>query len=472
MESTINYNSLLVISITAFITPFLVSSLKKIKIPYQVGEIIIGVVIGKTVLNLITPDITIIFLSNLGLAYLMFLSGLEVNFDDFTSKKSDKSFLVISIKMLIFSAIISYLLSLTVLRLIGINGGTNLFTLIFMASSPGLVLPILKQKNILKSEFGKVALTFSILCEFIAIIGITVIFSISEHGMSFKSFEFALIFIFAIVLYFIAKLFMKKHDFSAPSFKNLHLMVRAAFALILILVAIAQKLNTEIVLGSFLAGLIFSLLIGKAKEEISHQLDIIGYGFLIPIFFIMVGANVDLRVVVTNPLVLVTVIVLTLIFFIVKLIPCVLLKKKFGFKESLACSMILTPQLSLVIVAAQMALEFDYITNIDYSAFIMTTIVSCIIFPVIFDKLTYKNNEKVVESKEMIIREVVFSSISLEEKSLKDCKFPSGCRVFSITRNEQEFMPNANTKLVNGDLIILAGEKDKVYETMEVLGEH
>ena len=265
---------------------------------------------------------------------------------------------------------------------------------------------------------------------------------------------------------------MKKHDFSSPSFKNLHLMVRAAFALILILVAIAQKLNTEIVLGSFLAGLIFSLLIGKAKEEISHQLEIIGYGFLIPIFFIMVGANVNLRVVFTNPSVLITVVVLTLIFFIVKLIPCILLKKKFGFKDALACSMILTPQLSLVIVAAQMALEFDYITNIEYSAFIMTTIVSCIIFPIIFDKLTHKNDGNIIESKEMIIREVVFSSISLEEKALKDCKFPSGCRVFSITRNEQEFMPNANTKLINGDLIILAGEKNKVYETMDVLGEH
>ena len=106
LEHTLNYNSLLIISITAFITPFLVSKLKNFKIPYQVGEIVVGVIVGKTVLNLVRPDLTIYFLSNLGLAYLMFLSGLEVNFDDFTSNKSDKSFIFISIKMMILSAIV------------------------------------------------------------------------------------------------------------------------------------------------------------------------------------------------------------------------------------------------------------------------------------------------------------------------------------------------------------------------------
>ena len=468
----LNYNSLLIISITAFFTPFLVLKLKKIKIPYQVGEIVVGVIIGKTVLNIVRPDSTVYFLSNLGLAYLMFLSGLEVDFDDFTSKKSDKSFVYTSLKMIILSAIVSILLSVSALKFIGITQGVLLFTLIFMASSPGLVLPILKEKNKLKSNFGKTLLIFSIMCEFVSLIGITVILSISQNGLSIKSFQFILIFIVAILLYFLARLFIKRNDFKVPSFKNIHMMVRAAFALILVLVAIAAQLNTEIVLGSFLAGLIFSLLIGKAKEEVSHQLDIIGYDFLIPIFFIMVGANVNLRIVFYEPIILLKVLVLLIIFFLVKLIPSIFLKQKFGIRSALSGAMILTPQLSLVIVASQLALELGYLTNADYSAFILATILSCIIFPIVFDKLTvFDQSEVNTINKDIIIREVIFGNEELNNKQLKDCNFPPSCRVFSITRNDDEFMPNASTRLLKGDLIVLVGESHEVYKRIDLLGD-
>ena len=82
MKETLNYDSLLILSTVAFFTPFLVSKLKRIKIPYQVGEIFIGIILGKSFFNIIKPDVWILFLSNLGLAYLMFLSGLAINLDD------------------------------------------------------------------------------------------------------------------------------------------------------------------------------------------------------------------------------------------------------------------------------------------------------------------------------------------------------------------------------------------------------
>ncbi len=81
-EHLINYDSLMILAIVAFFTPFLVAKLKKLKVPYQVGEIFIGIILGKSFLNIIHSDVWIIFLSDLGLAYLMFLSGLEINFDD------------------------------------------------------------------------------------------------------------------------------------------------------------------------------------------------------------------------------------------------------------------------------------------------------------------------------------------------------------------------------------------------------
>ncbi|MGL4741293.1 MAG: cation:proton antiporter [Sarcina sp.] len=470
MQHTLNYNSLLTISIIAFITPFLVSNLKKIKIPYQVGEILIGILFGKTFFNIINADTTITLLANLGLAYLMFLSGLEIDMKNLLSRKADKSHIYLSIVMQIISIILAFILSSITFKFIGITKGIILFTMIFTASSPGLIVPLFKSKNLLKTKFGQIILSFSIICEFTSIIGLTIIFSISQNGLSLKSFEFILVFISAIVLYYIAKLLMKKHKFKVSS-KNLHLVIRAAFALILVLVVIAEQLDTEIVLGSFLAGIIFSLLLGKAKEEVSHQLDIIGYGFLIPIFFIMVGANVNLRIVVSEPTILIKVVVLILIFLIVKFIPSLFLIRKFGVRKGLSGALILSAQLSLVIVAAQMALQFNYIGIQDYSAFILATIISCVIFPILFEKLCSTSESIRSSNKELIIREVVLTNSEFINKPLKFCDFQSSCRIFSITRNDEEFLPTANTTLSLGDQLVLVGERDSVSNILEILSQ-
>lgn len=470
LNEVLNYDSLFILTVVAFITPFLVSKLKKIKVPYQVGEIFVGIIVGKSCLNIVSPDVTILFLSNLGLSYLMFLSGLEIDFNDLKSSDKKTSPLWISIKMIVVSFVVAILLSFS-LKAIGINKGFLFFALIFMASAPGLVVPILKSKNMIKSSFGQIILIFSIVCELTTLIGITVISAIATNGISFKSFEFTLIFIAAVILYLLAKRFLKINDFSAAAFKNLNLTVRAAFALILILVVVAEKLHSEIVLGAFLVGAIFSLLVGKAKEEISHQLDGIGYGFLIPIFFIMIGVNVDIKSVLQSPKALIEIPIFLVIFFIVKIIPSLLLKKEFGLRNSLSGSMLLTAQLSLVVVAAQIALELGYIEQAGYSAFILTTVLSCIIFPILFEKIIDSSQvEQTVEHEDkIIVREVVLLNESYSGKALKDCNFSSGCRLFTIVRNDVEIMPTANSILELNDLVILAGVREEVYDTMNLL---
>ena len=463
MKETLNYDSLLILSTVAFFTPFLVSKLKRIKIPYQVGEIFIGIILGKSFFNIIKPDVWILFLSNLGLAYLMFLSGLAINFDDLKRGEGESlknSKILLSIKMIVISLITSICLSFS-LKLVGIESGTLFFALLFTAAAPGLLVPILKSKNIISSNFGQSLLIFGIITQLLSLIGVTFISSISLHGLSFKSFTFLIIFAAAILIYFISKFIFKTNDFSAMAFKNLHISVRGAF--VLVLVAIAQKVDSEIILGSFLAGMVFSLLVGKAKDEISHQLDVIGYGFLIPIFFIMVGVNIDLKSIIDNPSAILKIPVFIIIFFLVKFIPCLLLKKKYGIRNVLASSMILTAQLSLVIVGAQMALNLHYINISD---------ITCIIFPILFEKFIVEDSNTVKQVKEedkIIIREFILGSEWYFGKPLKDCRLPEGCRIFSITRDEEEIMPSANTVLQANDLIILAGIKSAVEETINML---
>ena len=147
MEEVLNYDSLLILAVVAFFTPFLVAKLKKIKVPYQVGEIFIGIILGKSFFNIIKPDVWILFLSNLGLAYLMFLSGLEINFEDLKLSKGETFFnskVFTSLKVFLFSLLISNVLSFTLLKMAGITKGSLFFALLFTSAAPGLLVPILK----------------------------------------------------------------------------------------------------------------------------------------------------------------------------------------------------------------------------------------------------------------------------------------------------------------------------------------
>lgn len=474
MEQTLNYDSLLILAIVAFFTPFLVAKLKKIKIPYQVGEIFIGILLGKSFLNIIKPDVWILFLSNLGLAYLMFLSGLAINFEDLKLVEGESlkdSKLFISLKMFIISIITSLFLSL-ILKFIGIPNGTLFFALLFTAAAPGLLVPILKSKHIISSDFGQTLLIFGIITQLVSLIGVSFVSSIAMYGLSLKSFTFLILFACAILLYIISKYVFKTNDFSTMAFKNLHLSVRGAFVIVLILVAIAQKVGSEIILGSFLAGMVFSLIVGKAKDEITHQLDVVGYGFLIPIFFIMVGVKIDLNTIIQNPSSIIKIPIFLLIFFLVKFIPCLTLKKKYGMRNTLASANILTAQLSLVIVGAQMALNLNYINESDYSAFVVTTVISCIVFPILFEKFIIPSDhtkEIVEEEEKIIIREFTIGSEWFMGKSLKECNLPKGCRIFSIIRDDDEIMPSADTILMPHDIIILAGVKHDVEYTINML---
>ncbi|MGE4485510.1 MAG: cation:proton antiporter [Oscillospiraceae bacterium] len=109
MPETINYQSILIISVLAFITPMVINSIKKVKIPYVVGEILVGLIVGKSFLNVVHDDSWVIFLSDLGLAYLMYLSGFEIDFSEFKSKDNKKKNLKI-----LFICFIMFLISLII----------------------------------------------------------------------------------------------------------------------------------------------------------------------------------------------------------------------------------------------------------------------------------------------------------------------------------------------------------------------
>lgn len=464
MSESINYQSILIISVLAFVTPIIINSIKKVKIPYVVGEIIVGFIVGKSFFNIVHDDSWVLFLSNLGLAYLMFLSGLEIDFGQLNSKSENRNnikSLSVCVIMFAVSLAVSFITAKILFNL-GVVHNIVFSAFLLSAAAPGLLVPLFKEKNLSGTVFGQTLLIFSLICEFICLTALTIISSAMNNGVSYKTFLFMVVIAAAVLLYVIAKKLTGSNRFSATNYQGLHMEVRASFAVLLTLVAISQAVGAEIAFGSFVAGIIFSVISGKAREDLKEKADIIGYGFLVPVFFIEAGVNINIRSVFSKPELLLIIPVILLIFYLVKFPSSLLLSRLFGIKKALSASFLLSAQLSLMIVGLQIALSLHIITSNIYSLSVFATVISCLLFPVLFDKTFSDENLVRIRSSQVdriCIREAVVTNASVFGKPLKDIKFPDGCRIFTIMRNGEELLPNGATVLQKGDILLMAGIK-------------
>ncbi|NUK29471.1 monovalent cation:proton antiporter family protein [Parageobacillus sp. VR-IP] len=396
MAEQSSITSLLIVVVVAFLTPILLNRLRLQVIPVVVAEIIAGIMIGKTGFNLVKPDMWIETLSTLGFLFLMFLSGLEIDFSAFANKpkankkqKEPNQFVVASI---IFLAIfvLSYGLSYLFV-LAGYIDNAFLMTLIISTISLGVVVPTLKDTNLMKTTIGQTILLVAVIADLATMILLAVFVSIYEPGH--KSVWLLLgLFAAGVVFYFVGKYFKKRSFVETMAKGTVQIGTRAVFTLIIVLVALSETFGAENILGAFLAGVLVSLL--SPNKELMHQLDSFGYGFFIPIFFVMVGVDLDLRALVTEPKILMMIPLLVAALAISKIIPVSLLKIWYDTKTTLAAAFLLVSTLSLVIAAATIAERIGVIDENMKGALILVAVISSIISPILFKKLFVKPKEE------------------------------------------------------------------------------
>ena len=475
METTINFQSILIISVLAFFTPIVINAFKKMKIPFVVGEILVGLLFGKSALNLIHADIWIVFLSNLGMAYLFFLSGLEIDFGQFQFEKGQKNKTVrnlsICLLMLAISLIVSFGVSALLVQLHILN---NVMFGMFLlsATAPGIIVPFLKERDLIGTEYGQLLLIFTLLCEFVCLISITIVSSIIDTGLSFHSFLFMLVILVSYIIYWLMKRYIRRFSFQMENYKSLHIEVRAAFALIIIMVSFSHSVGAEIVMGSFLAGIIFSLISGHNRESLKDKLDIIGYGFLIPIFFIQLGSNIDVKSILDNPKLLVFIPLILVSFYLVKMVSTLPLSALFGKNKAISAGIVLSSQLSIMIVGIQIAYNLGIVSDANYTLFIVTTILSCFLFPMLFERIfQYEDIVRLHSSAlhKVCMREETLMNEDLIGKPLMDIAFPESCRIIMIVRGQDEILPNGTTILHKGDILLMAGIKEKEGQMIDLI---
>jgi len=398
-----SYYSLLIIVLLAVFVPLLLNKVKFLPIPLVVGEIIAGMIVGKSGFDLINTNSWLDFLSTFGFVFLMFLSGLEIDFDLLINNGSSKKKKwynnppVLAVLIFLLTLLLAGIVS-TIFYWQGWISNIPLMTLIMSTTSLGIVVPILKEKGLLGIEYGQTLLFSALVADFATMVLITIYVTLYLSGLSYQVLFILLLFLVFFIFYRMGVRIAHHRIIEELAHATFQIEVRGAFALILIFIALAQQLGVEVILGAFLAGVIVALVRENDLSQLNMKLDAIGYGFFIPIFFITVGANFDIHSVLNNPDALFLLGALLLASFIVKIFPALILKIGHTWQETIGAGFLLSSRLSLIIAASAISLELGAITEAVNSAVILVAIITCTFSPLLFEpfvplKEATKNNK-------------------------------------------------------------------------------
>ncbi|WP_426703865.1 monovalent cation:proton antiporter family protein [Staphylococcus shinii] len=386
--------SLVVVVLTAFFTPIIVNRLRINFLPIVVAEILMGIIIGHSFLNLVERDSILNILSTLGFIFLMFLSGLEIDFKAFKRdksstkqeekvKKQEPGHLQLAIVVFMFIMIISIVFAY-MFKWFGLIDDVLLMVIIISTISLGVVVPTLKEMNIMRTTIGQFILLVAVLADLVTMILLTAYGTLHASGNTSLWLIGSLV-VFTIVFYFLGGFFKKAQFLQKLMDGTTQIGIRAVFALILLLVALAEGVGAENILGAFLAGVVVSLL--NPDEDMVEKLDSFGYGFFIPIFFIMVGVDLNIPELVKEPALLLIIPFLILAFLISKLIPVFYIRRWFDMKTTISSAFLLTSTLSLVIASAKIAEQLGTISPEISGILILSAVITCVFVPIIFKKM-------------------------------------------------------------------------------------
>ncbi len=367
--------SLLLVTVAAALLPGIS---RWLRLPAIVLEILFGVLLGKSLLNLQFGGEWLSFLAQLGFLVLMFLAGMEIDFHMLRRQSKGE----LGFQFLLFGCTVS----LACLASFVMGHGVYL-ALVLSTTSLGLVVPSLKETQMVKTPMGQSILIAATLADFLTLLGITFYLLYHEYGMSWRFLGPLPLFVGFGFLLKIGRLWAWWHPDKAARLlsqqDSFEIGVRLSLALLFLFVALSEMVHLEPVLGAFMGGALLSVVF-KEKGNLEVKLSSIGYGFLIPIFFIDVGMNFDLTNVLSPNQIAFT---LQLLGFalLVKMLPSLLfLWKQASLPQVLGTGVLLSARLSLIVVAATIGMEAGFITEAFKDAIILLAVLTCLLCPSAF----------------------------------------------------------------------------------------
>lgn len=370
--------ALFFIVLAAAIAPLLERVPAFARTPLIVLELVLGILIGPGAFNLVSSQGYIGFLGELGLIYLFFQAGLEFNPEKIGVEPLRLGALAWLASLCIAIVFVALLYSVGLLR------APLLVCIVLPTTAFGVLIPVLRQSGELESEFGRYVLGSAAFGELGPMILAPVALA-QAHEHLHQTLLVMLFLLAAIGAAWLAKgarsnglpLVVARSMGDAAA-----LPLRIAIVALLGFVSLASELGMEVVLGAYTAGVVLSALVRNTPAQpLERQLAAMGSGFLIPLFFITSGMELDLFHFLSSPASLFRLFLFLLGFLLVRATPMLLYRNVLPEKDLSPLGLLSATTLPLVVAISFLGTRTGHMSPENASALVGAAVLSVAFFP-------------------------------------------------------------------------------------------
>lgn len=378
----IGFGGLAIVAAAALAAPLALGLFSRIRLPAIVLEIVLGIVIGPQVLGWVSIDTPIQVMSLVGLAFLLLLAGLEVEYERFRGRL---------LRLTALGYAISFGLALLIglgLYASGLVKSPLLVAIALSATSVWIVIPALKDAGQVGTSFGQLVVAGASIADIATTVLLSLLFSGEASGIGVKLVVLGLFVLFVIAVGVgiigaersrrISAALLRLQDTTAE------IRIRGSFLLLTLFVVLAKRLGLEAILGAFLAGAIVKLV--DRDQTMTHpqfrqKLDAVGYGVFVPVFFVATGVGFDLNALFANATNLARVPIFLAALLVARGLPALVYNSLTTHRQTLAAALLQATSLSFLVVAGQIGVQLDLLRPAVYAALVAAGLLSALLFP-------------------------------------------------------------------------------------------
>jgi Kef-type K+ transport system membrane component KefB len=378
----VNLGGLLVVAVVAFVAPLVVNTVPRLHLPSPVAEILAGVAIGPSGLGWVHIDTPITVVAMLGLSMLLFLAGLEIDVELLRGRVLRYAALGMAVSLLLALGV-GYLLDA-----LGVVHAPVLIAITLAATALGLIIPLLKDAGELRSPAGVSTVAGATVAEFTCITLLSLLFSRETSGTAAR---IVLLLAFAVAVLLVGATLVRFGETMRISavltrLQDTTAQIRVRFAVVLFIgfAALAARFGLETILGAFVAGAMLKVV--DRDAAMVHpltvvKLEAIGFGFLVPVFWVTTGLRFDIHALFASGSTLARVPIFVAALLFVRAVPALIYRGVLARRQILAVGLFQATSLSFIVAATQIGLELGLVSSATAAALVGAGLLSAVLFP-------------------------------------------------------------------------------------------
>ncbi len=378
---SIQYSGLLVVAIVAFVAPLLARLIPRGLVAPVVLEVVGGIVVGPQGLGLVHPTGGVYLLYELGFGFLLFLAGQEIEIERFRGP---------TFQLTAYSFVVSLAVAIPIafgFRQIAPGADVRLVALALTASTLGVLVPVLRDAGEIDTDFGQLVVMAGSVGEFGALLLLTILFSAGSKPVWVQvSYVLGLgvvAVLAAVGLRWLWRTGWLRKALLATDQSTSQLRIRGAFVILLIFGAATHEFGVDTLLGAFIAGIVLRVADSDdrpTQERYRGKLLAIGFGFLVPVFFIVTGVRFDVRSLAHgSTLALLPALLAALL--VARAAPAMLYRRRVGTVPAVAAGLLQATTLTFPVVVAEVGTSIGLLSPALAAALVGAALLSVLLFP-------------------------------------------------------------------------------------------